>query len=65
MGYPGLDLSEHGDEIPGFIFSSENFADHWARLDEFDGRAYERVLTVVKLADNGPVDAYIYALSGK
>ena len=30
--------------------------------DEFEGKAYERVLTVVKLTDNRTVDAYIYAL---
>ena len=33
MGFPGITLSEHGDKIKGFIFSSENFSKHWARLD--------------------------------
>ncbi len=65
MGYPGIDLDAHGDEIPGFLFSSEKLSDHWAKLDEFEGRAYERVLTKVKLTDNRTVDAYIYALRGK
>ena len=62
MGYPGIDLGEHGDEISGFLFSSEKLSDHWTTFDEFEGQAYERVLTVVKLPDNRTVDAYIYAL---
>ena len=65
MGCPGIDLDEHGDEVPGFLFSSEKLSDHWTNLDEFEGKAYERVLTVVKLIDNRTVDAYIYVLRGK
>ena len=65
MGYPGIDLDEHGNEIQGFLFSSENLSDHWAKLDEFEGEAYERVLAVVKLRDNSTMDAYVYALKGK
>jgi gamma-glutamylcyclotransferase (GGCT)/AIG2-like uncharacterized protein YtfP len=62
MGYPGIDLYEGGDEIQGFLFSSETLSDHWGMLDEFEGEAYERVSTVVKLKDNRKVDAYIYQL---
>ena len=62
MGYPGIDLDEQGDEIQGFLFSSEALSDHWAMLDEFEGEAYERVLTEVKLRDNRRMDAYIYQL---
>jgi gamma-glutamylcyclotransferase (GGCT)/AIG2-like uncharacterized protein YtfP len=65
MGYPGLDLDEHGAEIPGFLFSSEKLSDYWAQIDEFEGKAYERVLTVVKLTNSKTVGAYIYALRGK
>ena len=65
MGYPGIDLDETAGEIQGFLFSSEKLSDYWAKLDEFEGAAYERVLTRVKLADNRTVDAYIYALKGK
>ncbi len=62
MGYPGIDLDEHGDEVQGFLFSSEKLSDHWAKLDAFEGESYERVLTVVKLRGNRTVDAYIYTL---
>ena len=64
IGYPGIDLDEGGDEIQGYLFSSEKLSDYWAKLDEFEGAAYERVLTVVKLSDDRRVDAYIYALRG-
>jgi gamma-glutamylcyclotransferase (GGCT)/AIG2-like uncharacterized protein YtfP len=33
---------------------------HWARLDDFEGPGYERILTTVQTAD-GPVEGYIYA----
>ncbi len=65
MGYPGIVLDQHGDEIQGFLFSSEKLSDHWERLDEFEGKSYERVMTVVKLNDNRTVDAYIYQLREK
>jgi gamma-glutamylcyclotransferase (GGCT)/AIG2-like uncharacterized protein YtfP len=63
-GYPGIVLGEHGGEVNGFLFTSESLAEHWARLDEFEGEGYERVLTKVKLRDGTVVDAYVYALSG-
>lgn len=69
-GYPGIvlderGLDERGGEVKGLLFSSESLAEHWARLDEFEGEGYERVLTTVKLEDGTAVDAYIYRLSGK
>lgn len=62
LGYPGISLDEHGDEISGFLFSSENLSAFWSKLDEFEGAAYERVMTTVKLTKNRTVGAYIYAL---
>jgi gamma-glutamylcyclotransferase (GGCT)/AIG2-like uncharacterized protein YtfP len=62
LGYPGIDLDEHGGEVEGFLFTSENLSGHWAALDEFEGEAYERVLAKVKLKDGSIVDAYIYTL---
>jgi gamma-glutamylcyclotransferase (GGCT)/AIG2-like uncharacterized protein YtfP len=65
MGYPGLQLDELGDEVEGFLFSSVNLSAHWAALDEFEGEAYERVLTNVKLQNGSTVAAYLYALKVK
>ena len=60
----GLPGNERGGEVKGFLFSSESLAEHWPRIDEFEGEGYERVLTTVKLEDGTAVDAYIYRLSG-
>ena len=64
VGYPGIILDEQGGEVEGLLFSSDSLAEHWARLDEFEGEGYERVLTTVKLEDGTTVEAYIYRLSG-
>ncbi len=63
MGYSGIVLDEHGGEVQGFLFSSESLPEYWARLDEFEGEGYERVLTKVQLKNGTTVDAYIYRLS--
>ncbi|MFG6094388.1 gamma-glutamylcyclotransferase family protein [Leptothoe sp. ISB3NOV94-8A] len=65
VGYPGIILDKHGSEIKGFLFSSERLAEHWSRLDKFEGEGYERVLTTVKLEDETAMDAYIYQLRAK
>ena len=62
MGYPGIVLDENGGEIEGFLFTSDRLAEHWARLDEFEGDGYKRVVTMAKLKDGSGVDAYIYRL---
>ena len=64
MGYPAIVLDDNAGEVEGFLFSSESLPEHWARLDEFEGEGYERVLTAAKLKDGKTVDAYIYRLSG-
>ena len=65
VGYPGIILDEHGDEVEGFLFSSDSLAEHWLRLDEFEGEGYERVVTRVKRQDGRPVEAYVYRLREK
>lgn len=60
-GYPGILLDETGDEVQGFLFSSDALAEHLARLDAFEGSGYERVETSVQLVE-GLVDAFIYVL---
>ena len=62
-GYPGIVFDEHGGEVEGLLFSSESLAEQWARLDEFEGEGYERVLTRAKRKDGTFVDAFIYKLS--
>ena len=62
LGYPGIVLDETGDEIKGYIFCSENLKYHWAALDEFEGKEYQRVLIKVKTKNKIALDAYIYIL---
>jgi gamma-glutamylcyclotransferase (GGCT)/AIG2-like uncharacterized protein YtfP len=63
LGYPGIVLDEHGGEVHGLVFSSDSLARHWSRIDAFEGPGYERVPTVVRLANGTAVDAYVYRLS--
>ena len=62
MGYPAIILDENGEEVEGFLFSSEKLTSHWQELDAFEGEAYERVITKITLKDQTKVDAYIYSL---
>lgn len=64
-GYPAIVLDERGGEVAGLLFTAATLSEHWARLDQFEGEAYQRVLTTVKLNDGTRVDAYVYALRGK
>lgn len=62
-GFPGIVLDEDGAEVSGLVFSSDHLAEHWARLDEFEGEGYRRVPTTATLADGSRVQAYVYSLS--
>ena len=64
MGYPGIVLDDGPDVVEGFLFSSDAMAEHWDRLDAFEGAGYERVMTSAKLSDGTDVPAYIYTLVG-
>ena len=62
FGFPGLVLSKEGVKVSGQLFSSNELADHWEILDEFEGESYKRILAEVTLTDNITVDAYIYTV---
>jgi gamma-glutamylcyclotransferase (GGCT)/AIG2-like uncharacterized protein YtfP len=61
LGYPALILDPDGPAISVHVFESTDLPDHWARLDDFEGPAYERVLTTVSTPE-GDLNASIYAL---
>ena len=63
MGFPGIIPSEDGEEVEGFVFSSESLEDHWSMLDEFEGEGYERVLVTVRVGGAQDIEAYVYALN--
>ena len=60
-GYPGIRPDPNGPEVAVQVFASRDLADHWARLDAFEGEEYERVPVSVTLGGE-TVEAQIYAL---
>ena len=62
-GYPGVVLDESGGEVHGFVLTSEDLTTHWARLDEFEGDGYERVITSAQLEDGSVVEVHVYVLN--
>ncbi|MEM9135221.1 MAG: gamma-glutamylcyclotransferase family protein [Actinomycetota bacterium] len=46
-GLPRLVLDAEGPAVPVQVLHAVDLPDHWDRLDEFEGVAYRRVLTVV------------------
>jgi len=63
MGYPGIIPSENGDEVKGFLFSSEELTNNWLMLDKFEGEGYERIEVSVTVKKGNKVSAFVYALS--
>ncbi len=62
IGYPALVIDDDGGEIHGYLLSSTQLSDLWARLDDFEGEEYERVSAVVMLRGGERVRASVYAL---
>ncbi|WP_241575632.1 gamma-glutamylcyclotransferase family protein [Rosenbergiella nectarea] len=62
MGYPGIVLDNSGNRVSGFLFSSENLANNWKILDDFEGEEYERVPVDVITEQGDKVLSSIYRL---
>lgn len=62
LGYPGIVLDPDGPTVDVEVFESADLADHWARLDEFEGSGYRRTVTTVSTA-GGDLAASIYVLA--
>ena len=62
MGYPGLTIDTEGGKIEGYLFSSDNLTENWSKLDGFEGDAYERLLTKVKLKNGTIIEAFVYTI---
>ena len=61
LGYPGLVLDPDATAVDVHVFESADLPAHWARLDAFEGRGYQRAVTTVQAPD-GDVEASIYVL---
>lgn len=62
LGYPGLVLDSDGDNIEGFLFSSEQLDSHWQMIDDFEGSEYQRVSTTIKTKQQLEINAYVYVV---
>lgn len=62
VGYPALILHAVGRPIPGMLITSSKLHKLWPALDDFEGEAYQRVSTMVTLADGTQVTAFLYTL---
>jgi gamma-glutamylcyclotransferase (GGCT)/AIG2-like uncharacterized protein YtfP len=57
-GYPAF---RPGDgQVPVSVLTSPQLPEHWARLDEFEGDDYRRILVPVTLAGGAIVVANLY-----
>lgn len=61
-GYPALVIDETGEQIDGFLFTSNKLPDNWPMLDAFEGAEYERVTIKVHLSDGATAMAQVYSL---
>lgn len=59
-GFPALILAPTAPAVDVHVFESADLPQHWARLDIFEGRQYQRVPVAVHTAD-GDVEAFLYA----
>ena len=62
LGFPGLILDPLGPPVEVHLFESADLPQHWARLDEFEGSGYQRVVTTVS-TEEGEQSAWIYVLA--
>ena len=61
-GFPGLILDPLGPVVEVQLFESVELPKHWARLDEFEGSGYRRVVATVN-TEEGERSAWIYVLA--
>jgi gamma-glutamylcyclotransferase (GGCT)/AIG2-like uncharacterized protein YtfP len=57
-----IDLGPLGPAVDVDLFESADLPQHWARLDEFEGSGYQRVITTVS-TEKGERSAWIYVLA--
>jgi gamma-glutamylcyclotransferase (GGCT)/AIG2-like uncharacterized protein YtfP len=62
FGYPGIASADQTDEVAGYVLSSNELANHWQRLDEFEGSEYLRKLVKVKVASGELIEAHVYTI---
>ena len=61
LGFPTLRWSASGPPVPVDVFISEELPAHWARLDEFEGPDYQRIVVPVFFGAHVVAVANLYA----
>ncbi len=59
LGFPALVLDATASSVPVDLFESADLPRHWARLDEFEGEGYRRVVVEVE-TEEGSLASCIY-----
>jgi gamma-glutamylcyclotransferase (GGCT)/AIG2-like uncharacterized protein YtfP len=63
LGFLGIVLSEDAPTVQGFIFFSDNLAQHWTVLDAFEGEGYVRSPVQATLVETGErINSWVYSL---
>lgn len=62
-GFPAMVFDDDGPEIPVLVFESGQLPAEWARIDEFEGPDYRRVVVPVKMANGVFMQCCIYELN--
>jgi len=62
QGYPGIRLKGGGPRVDVQVLESAELTHHWDRLDEFEGKEYQRLSVEIFGLDESPVTGCIYAL---
>jgi gamma-glutamylcyclotransferase (GGCT)/AIG2-like uncharacterized protein YtfP len=62
-GFPALRVDAGAAAVEGLVFQSADLPAYWARLDEFEGSAYQRVETDALLKDGTRCKTCVYVLS--
>ncbi len=55
-GFPVLILSAEAPWVAGQLFTSVELANYWPQVDKFEGPAYRRVVTEVRLSQEGAAE---------
>jgi gamma-glutamylcyclotransferase (GGCT)/AIG2-like uncharacterized protein YtfP len=59
-GYPAFKWRPGDEQVPVSVLTSAALPEHWARLDDFEGADYRRILVPVRLPDGTTLVAYVY-----
>ena len=62
QGFPGIRMERGGPRVEVHVLESNDLAQHWDRLDDFEGEEYHRASVEIHGLETGPVAGWIYAL---